>query len=94
MHASVRRYVGNAEFADKLVRRKDEIVELIRGVPGLQAYYLIRTENDMITVTVTDDEAGAQESNQIAAGWIRENMPEAAPESPEISAGEVVITTR
>jgi hypothetical protein len=65
----------------------------IRGVPGLHAYYLFRAGNDTVSVTIADDEAGARRSNEVAAAWIRENMPEAAPSSPEISAGEVVITT-
>jgi hypothetical protein len=70
-----------------------EVVALISGVSGLRGYYLIRAGDDTVSVTVCDDEAGAQESNAVAAGWIRENMPEVASSPPEISAGEVVITT-
>jgi hypothetical protein len=93
MYASVRRYAGNADLADKLAARKDEVVPLISAVAGLRGYYLIRAGDDTVSVTVCDDEAGAQESNAVAAGWLRENMPEVASSPPEISAGEVVITT-
>jgi hypothetical protein len=44
-------------------------------------------------VTVCDDESGTQRSSELAAGWIRDNLPEAASSSPAISSGEVVITT-
>jgi hypothetical protein len=93
MHANIRRYVGNARLADELVARQDEVKSLISGVPGFRAYYLIRAGNDTVSVTVCDDEAGTQRSNGVAASWLRENMPEIAPSPPEISAGEVVITT-
>jgi hypothetical protein len=93
MYATVRRYVGNAEFADELSAREDEVVDLIRGVSGLRGYYLFRAGNDTISITITDDEAGAEQSSELAAGWIRENLPDAAAASPEISAGEVLVTT-
>jgi heme-degrading monooxygenase HmoA len=93
MYATVRRYVGKADFADQLAARKEEVVSLISGVPGFRAYYLIRAGGDTVSVTVCDDEAGAQQSNTVAADWVRENMPEIASSPPEISAGDVVITT-
>jgi hypothetical protein len=91
VHASIRTYPGS-ELAQKLAARKDEIVDLIRTTPGFRAYYLVDAGGTTISVTVADDEAGADESNQIAAGWLRENMPDAAPGSPEIQAGDVLIT--
>jgi hypothetical protein len=93
MYVTVRRYGGNAAMADTLASRKDEVVELMGGVSGLKGYYLFSADGDMITVTITEDESGAKESSEVAAGWIRENMPEYAGQAPEISAGEVLVTT-
>jgi heme-degrading monooxygenase HmoA len=92
MYATVRRYVGKADFADQLAARNTEVVSLMSAVPGFRAYYLIRAAGDTVSVTVCDDEAGAQQSNAAAADWIRENMPDIASSPPEISAGDVVVT--
>jgi hypothetical protein len=94
MYATVRRYAGNAELADKLVARKNEVIELMRSVDGQHAYYLLRAGEDTISVTLTADEAGARQSSELAAGWLRENMPDATSSEPEISAGELLISAR
>jgi hypothetical protein len=92
VYATIRRYSGNADLANQLAARKDEVIALISGVPGYRAYYLVQAGDDTISVTVCDDESGTQRSNEVAAGWIRENMPEAASSPPEVSAGEVVLS--
>jgi hypothetical protein len=45
-----------------------------------------------VSVSVYDNESGASESNSTAAAWLRENMPDLPGATPEISAGEVVVT--
>ena len=45
----------------------------------------------MTTVTLCDEQTGAEASVQLAAGWLRENMPTVAPNPPEVSNGEVVL---
>jgi heme-degrading monooxygenase HmoA len=92
VYASVRRYSGNAELAEALSSRADEVRSVISEIAGFQAYYLIDADGDAVTVSVFDSEAGAQQSNEAAAAWLKENMPDVAPATPEISAGEVVLT--
>ena len=92
MYASVRRY-DSSDLADQLGARRSEVEEVIRQAPGFRAYYLIRGESATVTVTVCDDEAGASESNKIAANWLSENMPDVSASPPQITAGEVVVTT-
>jgi hypothetical protein len=43
----------------------------------------------MATVSVFDDQAGAEESTRMAADWIRQNMPSLIPNPPEVLEGEV-----
>ena len=45
----------------------------------------------MATVTLCDKQTGAEASVQLAAGWLKENMPTVAPNPPEVSNGEVVL---
>jgi hypothetical protein len=91
MHATVRLYRGNGDLADRLAARADDVRQVIGGVEGFRAYYMVRGDGATASVTVSDDAAGAERSNQLAAEWLLENMPDAAIEPPEICAGDVVI---
>src|SRR5436190_4955276 len=93
MYATIRIYKGNAELADKLAARGDEVRSLVGGVEGFRAYYLVRGADGTASVTVCDDQSGAEETNSIAADWLRENMPDAGGGAPEIIAGEVVLSS-
>jgi len=92
MNATLRWYGGNTELADQLAARGDEIRKLIGDVPGVRAYFLVRTEGGTVSVTVADDEAGVEESNKVAASWLQANMPGAVTTPPQTSMGEVVLS--
>lgn len=91
MHATLRYYAGS-DLASRLTDRREEITTLIREVPGVRAYYLIQAGSDSVSVTISDDAAGGERSSQVAAGWIRENLPDAGASAPNISSGEVIVS--
>jgi 3-methyladenine DNA glycosylase AlkD len=91
MHATMRYYNGNPGLADQLAARADDIRALLRAVNGFQAYYLVQLDDATVSITVCDDEAGTAESTQVAAGWIRENMPDLAASPPMVSSGAVTL---
>ena len=92
MYASLRYYGGDAALADRLITRADDVRDVISNVPGFVAYYLVKAGGDTISVTICDDQAGAEQSNSVAASWLRENMSDALPAPPSIAAGDVVIS--
>ena len=92
MYATVRTYSASPEMADALVSNEADVKSLVSGIDGFKAYYLVRTTDGAVSVSVYDAEAGANESNTAAANWIRENLPEIVGSSPQVSAGEVVIS--
>ena len=92
MYATIRHYAGNPAFADALAARRNEVLDVVQSVDGFRAYYLIRTAGGTVSVTVCDSPGGAEETNRLAANWVRQNMPEAASSPPEVTVGEVVIT--
>ena len=51
MWASVRRYEGNPELAERLAARGDEIKSIISEAPGFVSYYLIHDGSDTVSVT-------------------------------------------
>jgi hypothetical protein len=91
VHATVRNYRGSSDLIDLLVENEDAVRSLISGIDGFRAYYLVRTDDGGLSISVFDDEAGAEESNRVAADWVRENASDVRPDPPEVSAGEVVI---
>jgi hypothetical protein len=52
------------------------------------AYYALNA-GKIATVSVFEDQAGAEESIRMAADWVRQNLASLLPNPPEITAGEV-----
>jgi len=92
MYATVRNYAGNTDLADVLEQNEDAVKSLLSGIDGFKAYYLVRTDAGAVSITVYNDQAGAEESNRMAAEWVRENASEVAGNPPQVSAGDVVIS--
>jgi hypothetical protein len=91
MYAVVRRYKGATALFDELARREQDVRDVIQGVPGFTAYYLVRSGDGGATVTVCQDQSGTSESTRRAAEWIRQNVPGAAGNAPEVTEGEVLF---
>jgi uncharacterized protein YmfQ (DUF2313 family) len=92
MYTTIRVYSGSSELGAELQRKQDSVKRAISAVPGFQAYYWVATaDGGGASVTVCDDQAGAEASNAAAAAWIPENLPGLSVAPPTISAGEVLI---
>jgi len=91
MYASVRTYTGNRDLADTLAERAAEIRQVIGGIDGFSAYHLLKTGEGTTSISVFDDQAGADESNRAAAAWLAENLPDVNVAAPQVTAGEVVL---
>jgi hypothetical protein len=46
----------------------------------------------MASVSVFEDRAGAENSTERAADWVRDNIAELIPNPPEVTTGEVVAS--
>lgn len=91
MYATVRTYSAGPELADALVSNATDVKQLISEIAGFKAYYLVRTADGAVSISIYEDEAGAAESTRAAAAWIHENLPDLGGASPRVSVGEVVI---
>ena len=66
-------------------------VPLISQIPGFVAYYWVDAGSGvMISTSVFQDQASAEESNRRAADYVRQNLVSVLPNPPQIAAGEVV----
>jgi hypothetical protein len=96
MHTVVRNYSGNGAKAlgELLERRKEDVEKLMRSVPGLVSYSLIRTQDGAMSVSVCENKAGTDESVRLARDWIRENAGDLGLGAPTISEGPTILHTR
>lgn len=93
MYASIRRYKTTPGGAAELARRVNQgFVPMISTAPGFVAYYVVDAGNDVVaSVSVFQDQAGVDESNRMAADWVKENIAALVVGAPEITAGIVTV---
>lgn len=91
MYAVIRAYSGNSELADKLAEHEDEIRQVIGGIDGFRAYYLLKLAEGTSTISVFEDQEGAEESSRAAAAWLAENLPDLNVAAPYVTAGDVSV---
>lgn len=93
MFVTVRSYTGSKDLVDALVEHESDVKELITGIGGFKAYYLIRTaDGEATSISVYDDQGGTEQSSSAAADWIHENLPDMPVSPPQITAGEAVLS--
>jgi hypothetical protein len=93
MHAVVRTYSGKGakELLDVLEKHKADVERLIRPIKGFVSYSLVRTADGGFSVSVCQDEAGADESVRVARDWISKNAANTGAAAPTISEGTVIL---
>ena len=94
MYATVRRYEGVTDPSEAARRVNEGFLQLISQIPGFAAYYWIDAGGGvMISTSVFEDQASAEESNKRAADYIQQNLVSVLPNPPQITAGKVVAHT-
>ncbi|MDH3669564.1 MAG: hypothetical protein OES46_00160 [Gammaproteobacteria bacterium] len=91
MYASIRRYKVDSGTEAEIARRANEgFVPIISKASGFVAYYIVNAGNGIVaSVSIFQDQAGADESTAMAAAWVKESLASLLPNPPEITAGEV-----
>ncbi len=91
MYAAVRRYQGITDPREVGRRVGEGFVPLISQIPGFVGYSFVDAGNGvMISTSIFENQASAEESNRRAADWVRDNLASFMPSPPQIIAGEVV----
>lgn len=94
MYASVRRYQMGAGSIDDLMHRVDvDFADALAQQPGFIAYQAVDCGGDeVMSITLFRDEAGASESIELAAEWVQENLGEFQLERTEVIGGEAMVS--
>ena len=90
MHASVRYYekVTNPREMGRHVN--ETFVPLISAIPGFVAYYFTDAgDGTMFSTSLFQDKTGVEESNRVAAEWIKKN-PGTLPTAASVRTGDVI----
>ena len=91
MYVTVRRYEGVTDPAEAGRRVNEGFLAIISKVPGFVAYYWVDAGGGvMISTSVFQDQSGEEESNKLAADYVREKMASLLPKPPQITAGEAI----
>jgi hypothetical protein len=94
MFAAIRYYRADPDSIDEVVRRTREgFVPVIKDTPGFVSYFVLAPsgrEGEIVSVSVFEDAQSAEESNEKAEDWVRENLSELVL-PPELAAGQIVV---
>lgn len=92
MYLVVRKYKiteGNQKEISETINKG--FVPLISKIKGFVDYYCIfPTSGSLISVSIFQDQKGANDSVSAAADWVAKNLSQYSPEKPEVFSGEVV----
>jgi heme-degrading monooxygenase HmoA len=91
MYIAVRRYKIAPGSTPELRRRiQQEFMPIVSKVPGFIEYFCtFAGENEMFSVNVFEDRAGAEGSVRAAADYVRDHKS-LFPNPPEVISGEVM----
>ncbi len=91
MHASIRVY-RNAGSENELAKLVDErVLPAINTAPGFRTHYAVDVGDGVVaSVSIFEETAGAEESNRMAADFVRADLASLLPNPPDIASGEVI----
>jgi hypothetical protein len=91
MYISIRRYKTISSAAELTRKVQEEFVPLISKQPGFVAYYATEAGNDVwASVSIFDTQEQAEDSNRVAAEWVKKSVASLVGGPPEVTAGNVV----
>ncbi len=92
MYTTCRVYSDARELAELIISNQSEVEALLRSVPTFHAYHLVRTDDGFVSITMCNTKEGAEQSNTVAADWVRVNAVGLRGSSPKIYAGPTPVS--
>ncbi len=94
MYTSIRRYklAAGADVEQLISQINEQFVPALLQTPGFKSYCVVGADDGVVaTISVFEDETGAEASNQLAADYVRENVAPLIEGPPEITQGGVLV---
>jgi hypothetical protein len=91
MYAAIRKYSLIPVSIKEVMRRiEGGFLPLISETPGFFAYYALKVrENELVTISIFDTLAEAQESTPLALDWVQKYIADLVQGDPEVTVGRV-----
>lgn len=95
MYASVRVTQAKPGSVDKIGQRvTDDFMPIVSKIPGFIGYYVINTGGDqLVTVSIFEDDKGAQASIQASYEWVSKNITEWLARPLDILEGRIIASS-
>lgn len=92
MFATLRRAKIKPDTSAEIARRIQEgFIPMMNEIEGFVAFYVVDQGDAISTLSVFASREAAEQANQHASGWIREQLGEFIAGPPEMSLGELLI---
>ena len=94
MHMSIRTYRITQGSIDEALHRVDrDLADAFTNEPGFVSYKVAKTgERTVASVTVFHDAAQAEDSNELAAQWVADELADFGVERLGVIVGEVMVS--
>ena len=90
-YLTVRRYDGVPNSKEAARRVQEGFIQLISKIPGFISYYWVdEADGVMVSVSVFETREAEEESNRLAADFVKQHIAPLLPNPPQITAGQVV----
>jgi hypothetical protein len=89
MYSAIRKYSIKPNFINEVMQRiQGEFLHIINREPGFIAYYAIRVgNNEVLTISIFETQAGAEGSTPLALEWVTKNLTGFVEGEPQTTVG-------
>ena len=94
-YLTVRRYDGVPDSKAAAHQVQEGFIPLISKLPGFISYYWVdEADGVMVSVSVFATREAEEESNRLAADFVKQHIAPLLPKPPQITAGHVVARAK
>jgi hypothetical protein len=99
MYATIRRYTlrdasrGQKTISGLKQRIEEKFVPKAQEIPGFHCYYVLNAnDRELVTISIFETAAGAQESTRRAAEFVRGDPAKDQMSTPDVVEGELIVS--
>lgn len=93
MYITIRsRKMAVGSIKELMTTLESGLLPLIKNCPGYIGYYLIDSGDSVVSaISLFDDQSTAEDSNEVAENWVRDNLNRLVPNPATIISGQVIV---